>query len=133
MKMNVYLRGIVVAGCLCGLLVSSGCRTPQISSPMAQSREAFVIQPGVQTRGINAFWYVDQQYRDTPTLKPGAAVTVADLKGPGMITAIHMTQADINMRGMVLEIRYDGAKEPAVMCPISDFFADGCNKRSVNF
>lgn len=100
---------------------------------MAQSREVFVIQPGVQTRGISAFWYVDQQYRDTPTLTPGAAVTVADLKGPGIVTAIHMTQADINMRGMVLEIRYDGAKEPAVMCPISDFFADGCNKRSVNF
>lgn len=26
MKLNVYLRGIVVAGCICGLLVSSGCR-----------------------------------------------------------------------------------------------------------
>lgn len=26
MKLNGYLRGFVVAGCICGLLISSGCR-----------------------------------------------------------------------------------------------------------
>ena len=37
------------------------------------------------------------------------------------------------LRGIVLEITFDGAEEPAVLCPVPDFFGDGCNSRSVEF
>ena len=34
---------------------------------------------------------------------------------------------------MVLLIHFDGTEEPAVRCPLGDFFGDGCNGKSMNF
>jgi hypothetical protein len=36
-------------------------------------------------------------------------------------------------RGVVIEIWFDDANEPAVMCPLADFFGDGCNGSSMYF
>ena len=33
----------------------------------------------------------------------------------------------------MLEIYFDDAAEPAVACPLADFFGDGCNGKSTNF
>ena len=37
--------------------------------------------------------------------------------------------AELFARGIVLEIYFDGAKTPAVHCPVADFFGDGCGGR----
>jgi hypothetical protein len=61
---------------------------------------------------------------------------VADLEGPGVIRALHSTRhgpKEIADRGVVLEIYFDDASEPAVRCPIADFFGDGCNGGSMIF
>jgi hypothetical protein len=72
-------------------------------------------------------------------------MVVADLKGPGIIRWIHISQhaplelswpKETNLlfaRGIVLEIWFDDAKEPAVVCPLADFFGDGCNAKSMDF
>ena len=36
-------------------------------------------------------------------------------------------------RGVVLEIYFDGAKTAAVICPLADFFGDGCGGESMYF
>lgn len=37
------------------------------------------------------------------------------------------------LRGIVLEIYFDSADEPAVLCPLPDFFGDGCNGKGIEF
>ncbi|HNQ87993.1 MAG TPA: DUF2961 domain-containing protein [Verrucomicrobiota bacterium] len=49
---------------------------------------------------------------------------------PGIIRHIHTTRhhnPDLTARGIVLEITFDDASEPAVLCPLADFFGDGYN------
>jgi len=97
-----------------------------------------VIRSDIRTEGVSAFWNVDRQYLKTPTLTPHSTVTIADLKGPGVITLLRISAipqaADAGLlRGIVLEIHFDGEEEPAVRCPLPDFFADGLNGKAVDF
>ncbi len=93
------------------------------------------IQRDSQQGFTNAGWRYDR-YRDLPTLDAHKSIVVADLEGPGIIRHFHTTRhhpADKMARGVVLEIWFDGAKEPAVLCPLADFFGDGCNGSSMYF
>lgn len=96
------------------------------------------LEPATEMGSVSAFWNVDRQYQDAPTLKPHTAVTIAELEGPGVITLLRISnlpqiaQAGL-LRGIVLEIRFDGEDEPAVSCPLPDFFGDGLNGRSEPF
>ncbi|MDI9603451.1 MAG: DUF2961 domain-containing protein [Acidobacteriota bacterium] len=93
------------------------------------------IRTDLDTRFSNAGWTLDR-YTDLPTLDAGASMVLADLRGPGIIRHIHTTRhhpADLFARGIVIEITFDGAEEPAVSCPLADFFGDGCNGRSREF
>ncbi len=63
-------------------------------------------------------------------------MVVADLQGPGVIQHIHTTRHQNpaeTSRGVVLEIYFDGEEQPAVLCPLADFFGDGCNGKSMYF
>lgn len=106
----------------------------------------------------NAGWAYDM-LPELPTLDAGKTITLADLKGPGVVTAIHFTQHIARLedslgfilkgaitppeqeeltrqhaaRGLVLEIFYDHSQIPAVCCPLADFFADGCGGKAVYF
>ncbi len=57
----------------------------------------------------------------------GETVTLADIVGPGAIRHIWMTtkEANMNLRGMVLRMYWDGEKTPSVQCPLGDFFGLG--------
>ncbi|MBN1421242.1 MAG: DUF2961 domain-containing protein [Planctomycetes bacterium] len=93
------------------------------------------IRKGVPVGFSNAGWKYDR-YADLESLDKRSRMTVADLKGPGIIRHIHFTKhhrPELSARGVVLEITFDDAKEPAVMCPLGDFFGDGCNGRSMEF
>lgn len=93
------------------------------------------IRRGVRTGFSNAGWAYDR-YADLPKLDAGKRMVVADIEGPGIIRHIHTTRhqpKDLFARGIVLEIWFDGAETPAVLCPLADFFGDGCNGEAQNF
>jgi hypothetical protein len=93
------------------------------------------LHPERKTGFANGGWNLDR-YKNLEPLKAGARIVVADLKGPGVIRHIHTTRhqpAQLFARGIVLEIWFDDAAEPAVMSPLSDFFGDGSNGGSMDF
>jgi hypothetical protein len=87
-----------------------------------------------RTGMVNALWPHDA-YPELPTLQPGATVTIADIKGPAVITCLHVTQFRdaAAHRGIVLRIYWDDASQPAIECPLADFFADGLQGKSMCF
>lgn len=97
--------------------------------------EIAVIRPEVESRASNGGWKYDR-YQDLPSLDAKSRMTVADLEGPGVIRHIHVTRhmpEELASRGVVLEIWFDDAELPAVMCPLADFFGDGCNGSGMDF
>jgi len=101
------------------------------------------IKKGTATGFSNGGWCYDR-YSELKPLSAHSAITVADIKGPAVIKHIHTTRHkkqftlsnegdEILARGVVLEIWFDDANEPAVMSPLADFFGDGCNGKSVYF
>jgi hypothetical protein len=71
-----------------------------------------------------------------PEIKAHEEMLAADIEGPAIIRLIHVTRhapKEIFARGIVIEIWFDDAKEPAVSCPLADFFGDGCNGDSMYF
>ena len=55
-------------------------------------------------------------------IKPGETYVLADIEGPGCIQHIWMTPTG-DYRTTILRLYYDGSPQPAVECPIGDFFA----------
>jgi hypothetical protein len=93
------------------------------------------IRKDITTGFSNAGWCYDR-YENLKPLNAHSAITVADIKGPGVIKHIHTTRhhpREILSRGVVIEIWFDDAGEAAVLCPLADFFGDGCNGRSMYF
>jgi hypothetical protein len=107
------------------------------ASATADPPSIAVIRPDLETGFTNAAWNHDR-YADLPSLDAHKSITMADLKGPGIINHIHVARhllqpKELVARGAVLQIWFDDAKEPAVQCPLADFFGDGCNGDSMNF
>jgi hypothetical protein len=61
---------------------------------------------------------------DAWRLQPGETRVLADIKGPGSITHIWMTQGN-HYRECLLRITWDDAPHPSVLCPLGDFFGLG--------
>jgi hypothetical protein len=123
------LQLLLLAGIVFGVAVADR------ACAQKQSLELATIRPEVKAGFSNAGWTADR-YPNLPTLDAKKRMQVADLEGPGVIRAFHTTRhfpKDIAARGVVLEIYFDGAAEPAVMCPLADFFGHGCNGQSMNF
>ncbi len=100
-----------------------------------EAMDLATIKKDIKTGFSNGGWAADR-YRDIDTLDAHSSMILADLKGPGIIRHLHSThhyQRPISTRGVVLLIYFDGAKTPAVQCPLGDFFGDGCNGKSMNF
>ncbi len=58
------------------------------------------------------------------TIPPGESRVLADLKGPGLITHLWMTQSR-HYRECLLRITWDDAPHPSVEVPLGDFFCLG--------
>lgn len=111
------------------------CLGSWASNSLAQTLEVAEIKPEIRTGFAHAGWKYDR-YSDMPSLDANKRMILADLKGPGIIRHLHCTRHQPELlasRGVVLEIYFDGAKSPAVMCPLADFFGDGCNGESMDF
>ena len=65
------------------------------------------------------------------TIPVGETHVLADIEGPGIIDRIWMTiedRAPDALRGLKLEIYWDGAATPAVSVPLGDFFLHGAGE-----
>ncbi len=74
--------------------------------------------------GRSSSWNTDGRNADRWIIKPGEAKVLADIKGPGQITHIWMTQSK-HYRECLIKITWDNAKYPSVLCPLGDFFGLG--------
>ncbi len=93
------------------------------------------IKRGTRVGFSNGGWKYDR-YKELESLDANSRITVADLKGPGVIRQLYVGEhfpKPLLSRGVVLEIYFDDAKEPAVVCPVADFFGDGCNGKASFF
>ena len=64
-------------------------------------------------------------HRANISLKPGATVTLFETNTPGRICGLRMAPAAAlagKSRNLLLRIRWDDDKQPAVLCPAGDFF-----------
>ncbi|MFA5814561.1 MAG: DUF2961 domain-containing protein [Bacteroidales bacterium] len=99
--------------------------------------EPFLIKKK-QDQGLSSgLWYYDEE-RGLAPLLGHTTVTIADLKGPGIVRMLRMSQLSMTAspdlpRGIVLEIYYDDASKPAVQVPAADFFGDGCQGKGIYY
>lgn len=61
---------------------------------------------------------------DSWIIHPGETKVLADIRGPGVITHIWMTQR-CHYRECLIRITWDNAPFPSVLCPLGDFFGLG--------
>ncbi len=100
-----------------------------------------------KTMFSNGGWAYDA-YPELETLDANREITIANIKGPGIITCIHITKhflgaqgealtdeerRAITARGIILEVYYNDETVPSVKVPIGDFFADGCGGKAKHF
>ena len=69
-------------------------------------------------------WDVSGRNADAWILKKGETRVLADIRGPGRITHLWMTQAR-HYRECLLRFTWDNAKYPSVLVPLGDFFGLG--------
>jgi hypothetical protein len=77
----------------------------------------------VRTKRISSY-DVTGRNQDAWIIDSGETKVLADIKGPGVITHIWMTQRD-HYREVLLKITWDDAEYPSVFCPLGDFFGLG--------
>ncbi len=71
-------------------------------------------------RDLGPGWKVRPNVR----IPAGSTFTMADIRGPGAIQQIWLTQTGA-WRDHILRIYWDGQEQPSVECPVGDFFACG--------
>jgi hypothetical protein len=69
-------------------------------------------------------WETNGRNEDAWTINAGESAVLADIKGPGAITHIWMTQPS-HYRECLIKITWDNAKRPSVVVPLGDFFCLG--------
>lgn len=86
---------------------------------------------GMATAGTGADCARDlgQGWKISPSvaIHPGETFTLADIEGQGAIQQIWMTPTG-NWRYSILRIYWDDQEQPAVECPVGDFFCMGWGK-----
>ena len=74
--------------------------------------------------GRASSWDETGRNSDAWWIEPGESAILADIKGPGRITHLWLTQAN-HYRECLLKITWDDADHPSVVCPLGDFFGLG--------
>ena len=94
---------------------------------------------------FNGGWKYDS-YPELESLDAHKSMTIAEIKGPAVITNLHSTQhlvqdteltaeqqSALSVRGIILEIYFNENPIPTVRVPLGDFFADGCLGQAEDF
>ena len=119
MNEKIVLHLILMIMTLAGSLLCSTADTVRKSLAFTQLYDPHIGA----THMVNSLWIEvpkDRQFGKRRT------VTIADIKGPGVITMIHFAMpATLHLgREVVLRIYWDGEKHPSVEAPLVDFFCD---------
>ena len=69
-------------------------------------------------------WDTTGRNNDAWNIEPNETRVLADIKGPGCINHIWMTQRD-GYRNVLLRAFWDDEEHPSVLCPLGDFFGLG--------
>jgi hypothetical protein len=69
-------------------------------------------------------WDVSGRNGDAWGIAPGQTRVLADIKGPGCIKHIWMTQGQ-GYRDVLIKMFWDDEENPSVLCPLGDFFGLG--------
>jgi hypothetical protein len=69
-------------------------------------------------------WDTTGRNNDAWDVAPGETRVIADLKGPGCINHIWMTQPN-GYRNVLIRMFWDDEEHPSVLCPLGDFFGLG--------
>ncbi len=80
-----------------------------------------------KTKRISS-WDTTGRNKDCWMIPKGESRVLTDLKGPGRITHIWMTQSSEDtefLRKVVLKMYWDGEENPSVLVPLGDFFCLG--------
>lgn len=89
----------------------------------AKGQGGMAIPTGGAARELGQGWKVSPCL----TIQPGQTFEMASIEGPGAIQQIWMTPTG-NWRFSILRIYWDGQEQPAVECPVGDFFLMGWGK-----
>ena len=120
----ILSRRLFAALPLC-LLLGCGGRTQQPLPSLCEDLPC--LHTPVRNRTAQGGWKYDA-YPQLESLGAGKTITVAYIKGPARINALHLTQMvprEETARSVVLEIYSDDSNSAAVSVPLGDFFADG--------
>ena len=71
-----------------------------------------------------ASWDTTGRNNDAWNIEPHETRVLADIKGPGCINHIWMTQRD-GYRNVLLRAFWDDEEQPSILCPLGDFFGLG--------
>ncbi len=74
--------------------------------------------------GRASSWDTTGRNQDRWTIPSGESRVLADIRGPGLLTHIWMTQRN-HYRDCLLKITWDNADHPSVLAPLGDFFGLG--------
>ena len=69
-------------------------------------------------------WDITGRNNDAWNIEPNETRVLADIKGPGCINHIWMTQRD-GYRNVLLRVFWDDEEHPSILCPLGDFFGLG--------
>jgi hypothetical protein len=125
------------------ILVMLGAMLAAAAAPAAAQDESMhLYEPGSRTR-----WASPENPAAAPgaggrenrgakghafdTIPVGGSLVLADIKGAGIIDRMWMTIEDRSadaLRGLRLEMFWDGAERPAVSVPLGDFFLHGAGE-----
>jgi hypothetical protein len=97
---------------------------PAVVDPSLDSRAATFENP-TGARGAGGAAHGGRKGAPNRRLAAGERVVLADIEGPGVVRHIWMTFPPARperMRGLLLEVFYDGAAEPSASVPCLDFF-----------
>jgi hypothetical protein len=79
---------------------------------------------GAGVTGRSSSWDTSGRNADAWSIDPGESRVLADIRGPGAITHLWMTQRN-HYRECLLKITWDNASQPSVLAPLGDFFGLG--------
>ncbi|MGA2560897.1 MAG: glycoside hydrolase family 172 protein [Terracidiphilus sp.] len=130
------LSGMVSAAALLGLNAATAAASPSSSAnPSAlEAPEAFPEELIAQARLRNyksrrsSSWDRTGANADAVPVEPGAAATLLDVSGAGVITHVWFTISSDDphhLKNLVLRAWWDGESTPSVEVPIGDFYGMG--------
>ena len=83
----------------------------------------------IEGTGVNCARDLGQGWKISPSvvIEAGSTFELASIDGPGAIQQIWMTPTG-HWRYAILRLYWDGQEQPAVECPVGDFFSSGWGK-----